>query len=149
MVGGEVGEEVVVDELAAVVDVDDLGREGEVGEDVVEGLAGGLGATVPGGGAGAPLGDGVGGVHDPEEAFARSPPQRATVSIWSTPGSPVSSSRPGPAGIWAASAALLPECLFAGRGARRCGRMRRVMVETLMRRSSSAMGSGIGAFASQ
>ena len=71
MVGGEVGEEVVVDELAAVVDVDDLGREGEVGEDVVEGLAGGLGASVPGGGAGAPLGGGVGGVHDPEEAFAQ------------------------------------------------------------------------------
>ena len=71
MVGGEVGDEVVVDELAAVVDVDGLGREGEVGEDVVEGLAGGFGASVPGGGADAPLGGGVGGVHDPEEAFAQ------------------------------------------------------------------------------
>ena len=71
--GGEVGEEVVVDELVAVVDVDDFRREGKVGEDVVEGLAGGLGAAIPGGGAGSPLGGGIGDVHDPKEALAHIP----------------------------------------------------------------------------
>ena len=50
--GDEVGDAIMVDKRAAVVDVDGLGREGKVGGDVVEGLAGGLGAPVPGGSAG-------------------------------------------------------------------------------------------------
>ena len=80
VVGFEEGEEVVVEEFAAMafrlwlrsvaVDVDGFGWEGELFEEVREGVGGGLGAAVPAGGKGAPLGGRVGDVEDPEEAFA-------------------------------------------------------------------------------
>ncbi len=68
--GFEEGEEVVVDELAAVVDVDDFGWEGEALEEVGEGGGGGFGSAVPTGGEAVPLGGRVGDVEDPEEVFA-------------------------------------------------------------------------------
>ena len=70
VVGFEEGEEVVVDELATVVDVDDFGREGEALEEMGEGVGGGFRAAVPAGGEAVPLGDRVSDVEDPEEAFA-------------------------------------------------------------------------------
>ena len=62
VVGSEEGEEVVVEEFAAVAF--------RLREEVREGVCGGLGAAVPAGGEGAPLGGRVGDVEDPEEAFA-------------------------------------------------------------------------------
>ena len=55
VVGSEEGEEVVVEEFAAVVDVDNFGWEGELFEEVREGVCGGLGAAVPRG-RGRPIG---------------------------------------------------------------------------------------------
>lgn len=70
VVGVEKGKEVVVDEFAAVVDVDDFGWEGEAFEEVGEGTGGGFGATVPTGGEAVPLGGGIGDMEDPKETFA-------------------------------------------------------------------------------
>ena len=141
VVGSEEGEEVVVEEFAAVVDVDNFGWEGELFEEVREGVCGGLGAAVPAGGEGAPLGGRVGDVEDPEEAFAHvAAAERDGVHLEDAV-APVSSRAPGPAGIWAASEALLPERLL---GARRMwwGRRIRYIVEALMRVSSSASAGG-------
>ena len=126
VVGSEEGEEVVVEEFAAMafrlwlrsvaVDVDGFGREGKAVEEVREGVGGGLGAAVPAGGEGAPLGGRVGDTWRIQKKLSRmSPPQSATVSTWRMPGSPVFSRAPGPAGIWAASEALLPERLLGAR----------------------------------
>ncbi len=66
----------VIDEFAAVVDVEDAGAEREALEDVQEGAHRGFGATIPSGGAGISLGNGVGEVEKPEEAFFRAIPAK-------------------------------------------------------------------------